>query len=34
MWRIAEEQFARAGTPQSIVDEYFGQFNTYLEGLQ
>jgi hypothetical protein len=29
-WRIAEEQFAAAGTPGHVVDEYFSQFNQYL----
>jgi hypothetical protein len=32
-WRISEEQFAVGGTPQSVVDEYFRQFNDYYGSL-
>ena len=33
-WRIAEEQFQAARVPSSIVDEYFHQFNNYLDTLR
>lgn len=34
MWGISEDQFAVAGTPQPAIDEYFKQFNMYLERLR
>ena len=33
-WRIAEEQFQAARVPPSIIDEYFRQFNSYLDTLK
>ncbi len=33
-WKLAEEQFQAARVPQSIVNEYFRQFNSYLDKLQ
>jgi RHS repeat-associated protein len=33
-WRLAEEQFHAAQTPLSIREEYFRQFNKYLDTLQ
>ena len=33
-WRIAEEQFQAARVPQHIVNEYFQQFNNYLDTLR
>src|SRR6266446_231997 len=30
-WRLAEEQFQAANAPQNVVEEYFRQFNSYLE---
>ena len=32
-WRLAEEQFAAAGTLGSVVDEYFAQWNAYIDKL-
>lgn len=30
-WRLAEEQFQAAGTSPAVVDEYFSQWNAYLD---
>ncbi|MBW3613909.1 MAG: hypothetical protein KY439_01180 [Actinobacteria bacterium] len=33
IWRLAEDQFAAAGTAASTVDDYFVQWNRYVDGL-
>jgi hypothetical protein len=33
-WSLAEEQFAAAGTAASTIDDYFAQWNRYLDGLR
>lgn len=32
IWRLAEEQFSAAGTPDSVIDDYFSQWNSYIGG--
>ena len=34
VWRLAEEQFAAAGTAASTVDEYFLQWKRYVDSLR
>ena len=33
-WKISEEQFKATGTPEPVVDQYFIQFNDYLNSLK
>ena len=33
-WRLAEESFEAAGAPLTVRDQYFKQFNAYLESLR
>lgn len=33
-WRLAEEQFQAAKAPAAVQEEYFRQFNAYLESLR
>ena len=33
IWRLAEDQFAAAGTAASTIEDYFGQWNQYVDGL-
>jgi hypothetical protein len=32
-WRLAEDQFSAAKVPGPVVDQYFGQWNSYLGGV-
>jgi hypothetical protein len=32
-WRLAEDQFAAAGTSSHVIDQYFNQWNAYIGGL-